>query len=281
MHSAGALYVTHPHSQVGYRWEAPKVSSPEDSQELRPAPAPALPLRPRPSRRSRPRPAASGRRGVAQTPRRALEAPAGAPPPHLRRARPPAPPTVAIKGKRAARSPRFVRRLGSASVYSSVFQCKVASQTAAAKMVKQIESKVSVPGPARARRAAPAGGVGGGPEVGRPPLRIPGGRGRGDSAWDCEEPGPGRSRGGGACPGGLGPGNLCARGMHARGERPGVLYCASAPSPPQPGNRDWVKDGGSLPLAPICIRTRARARRWRAPWRKPGLAGCHSPRGAA
>lgn len=120
MHSAGALYVTHPHSQVGYRWEAPKVSSPEDSQELRPAPAPALTLRPRPCRRSRPRPAASGRRGVAQKPRRAREAPAGAPPPHLRRARPPAPPTVAIKGTRAARSPSFVRCLGSASVYSSV-----------------------------------------------------------------------------------------------------------------------------------------------------------------
>uniref|UniRef100_A0AAA9S2F0 Thioredoxin n=1 Tax=Bos taurus TaxID=9913 RepID=A0AAA9S2F0_BOVIN len=119
------------HSQVGYRWTMPKVSNPDDSQELGPAPAPARPLRPRPSS------------GPAPT-RRLLEAGpspdagAGAPPPHARRARPPAPPTVTIKGKRAASWLNSVRPLGSVSI-----DCTVRSlvRPPAAKMVKQIESK--------------------------------------------------------------------------------------------------------------------------------------------
>lgn len=64
--------------------------------------------------------------------------------------------------------------------------------------------------------------------VGRPPLRIPEGRGRGGTAWDCEKPRPGDAR---ACPGkrkeGRGPpggrglgvqrrGNARARGVSGR-----------------------------------------------------------------
>lgn len=115
--------------------------------------------------------------------------------------------------------------------------------------------------------------------VGRPPLRIPEGRGRGGTAWDCKKPGPGDAR---ACPGkrkegrrppgGRGLGVQRAGGMLARVECRGgpslrLLHTLSGKTP----LGGWG-DAGSLPEAPIRIRIRAQARRRRAVWRKHGVA---------
>lgn len=117
---------------------------------------------------------------------------------HAGRVRPPpAHSPVTIKGRRAASSPSAYIALHPRSSFLTV-----AGQTSAANMVKQIDSKVCAPGKGQGALAASETGGGDSLAAGRPPLRIPGGRGRGDSAWDCEKPEFGRTRGAGACPGG-------------------------------------------------------------------------------
>ena len=132
MHSAGALHVTHPHSQVGYRWEAPKVSSPQDSQELRPrarpVPAPALPQPcPGPAPPAPPLPAVPPPSGRIREAGRSPDAmagpggPSGRAPATLTPRAPARPAHRCYKGKAGwALAKSFVRRLGSYSVYSSV-----------------------------------------------------------------------------------------------------------------------------------------------------------------
>ena len=177
------------------------------------------------------------------------DAGAGAPPPHARRARPPAPPTVTIKGKRAASWLNSVRPLGSVSI-----DCTVRSlvRPPAAKMVKQIESKVRVPGHARARHEAPGnwgrrwakGGQSTPPHLSGKGTRRLGLALREARAW--ARPGPW------SVPwrkGGDGQVSLegkvqvtqCVWRMHARGERPGVLhYAPSTPLAGKPGlGRGW------------------------------------------
>ncbi|XP_055283540.1 thioredoxin [Moschus berezovskii] len=154
------------HSQVGYRWAMPTVSSPDDSQELRPAPAPAggpapppAPprLRPRPCRLSRLPPAAPPRPPAPPLP--AVPAPPGGP-----REAGPRPDAGAGAGgpsgrAPAARTPRAPAR-PAPRYYKGKAGCALAKLSPAlrirfhllhrqvphqtppaAKMVKQIESK--------------------------------------------------------------------------------------------------------------------------------------------
>lgn len=115
-------------------------------------------------------------RGVAGAQRRARRSGrARAPPPHARRACP------FIKGEQAA---TLQARSGTLDPFPSVLAA--APQTPAAKMVKQIESKVRAPG--EGQGAGAAGGLCSWGrrwrEMRRPPLCIAGGKGRGVSAWD-------------------------------------------------------------------------------------------------
>lgn len=97
----------------------------------------------------------------------------------------------------------------------------------------------------------------------RPTRRIPGGRGRGSSTWDCEKPRPGGARKGGQrpeLPGGQGRGGgQCAGGMLARVECLGVpSLLLLHPPHPRPGILYWVRGCRNSALCPSLSRCKPR-----------------------
>lgn len=270
------------HSQLGCGKVAPGVWV-GGPLELRPAPATAPPptVVPSPSGGSAaagggawPRSLGGRRRLERARPRHT----------HAARARPPRP--CCIKRRRAARAPSSVRLFGSASIAVYGRSSDSSSQNGEADREQGTRSRGRPGAPCTLRRWGRRWAGGG--QAARPHPWAKGtqrlGLGlREARAWvrprrssmpwrkRGERRGPpgGRSQGAQRCLRPVRPGDALARGAP-------VCLPAARSASPGPGNPDGVRGWREAPLSPICIPIRVRARRWRAPWRKHGVAGRHS-----